>query len=384
MRSGVLMAVGASLLALLAAQPTLLAAQELPVLHLSDPGPRPACPAGEQRREAVPDERARNEARELARSATEAALLGDPEEARDLLRRATEKDSRSPELAYRRARAHDELEEADPAVRWYCRYLALDPSGEDASRVRDRLSALHGGERPAVDGIALRAFREGVDRLKRKRLGDAERRFTYALRAEPGLAEARYNRGLALGAAGRSEDAVRDLRAYLDERPDAPDRERVEDAIAYLKDPPAPHDPTAAFLLGAAVPGAGHFYTGRPVLGGLLLGAAGAGVAAAFYEKIRIECLIEPRDGVCPGNQIHKRTVDHPGLVPGLAVAVAAAAVSAVTAHASAVSGNQETARLGIAAGDEEAKTRRGLRVLPPSVAPSGTGVALRLVRLRF
>lgn len=382
MRTGISSAAGATLLALLLPQGTDLAGQQLPVREAPDPRPRAACPAESQRREAEPSDRDRAQARKLARSATEAALLGDPEKARDLLRQATERNPRSAELAYRRARAHEELDERDSAVRWYCRYLALAPAGEDATRVRDRLEEVVGADETRTEAAALDAFREGVARLESGRPEEAEQRFDRALRADPDLAAARYNRGLARGAAGRSEAAVRDLRAYLEARPDAPDRERVEEAIRFLEDSPAPHDPTRALLLGALVPGAGHFYVNRPVLGSIFLGVAGAGVAAAFYEKVEVTCLAVPDDGVCPDGQVHTRTVERPALVPGLVTAAVAAGISAITAHAAAVSG--EGARLRVASDDPEARTSGEVRILAPDVASSSRGVDLRLVRLGF
>lgn len=368
--------------------PAGLAGQELPVRQAPSSSPRPACPPERPVRDAEsPTGSPEADARELARSATEAALLGEPEEARDLLRRATELEPRSANLAYRRARAHDELDETREAVRWYCQYLALKPVGEDDRRVRSRLEELGDEAGPAFAETALRRFREGVDLMERGSLREAGRRFTEALEADSSLAEARYDRGLARGAAGNARGAIRDLGAYLEARPEAEDQERIREAIRFLEDPPVRFDPTKAFLLGAIVPGAGHFYTDQPLFGGLLLGvAAGAALSAVFHQRVEVACLTVPQDGVCPDDQIRSTSTERPALVPGLIGVALAAGVSALTARSRASSLNRDGARLRIADRDreQEASAGDGLRLLAPGVAPAPRGVALEVVRLRF
>lgn len=378
-----------------AAVPPGTAGQELPVRA----APQPSTSSSSSSSSVCPNQRAEpdtpsgraspEDARALARGAREAALLGEPEQALDLLRRATERDPGSAELAYRRARAHDELGQGESAARWYCRYLALTPESQDDADVRDRLAELRspapaGGGGPAA--AALEHHREGVALLEQGRLEEAEERFTEALRADSALAEARYNRGLARGAAGRLAPAAEDLRAYLDARPDPPDRDRVRETIEFLEDPPQRFDPTRAALLGAAVPGAGHFYTGKPMVGTALFGvAAAAGVTAVLYERVEVTCRVPPEDGICPEDQVHSTTSDRPALVPGLLTVAMAAGVSAITAHLDARSRNEEAARLRISGGDGAVADGGGtVRVLPPTASASPDGVAVELLRLRF
>ena len=60
------------------------------------------------------------------------------------------------------------------------------------------------------------------------RRGDARKAFQAALGLEPGYNTARYNLGLTCPAAGDRGEAAKQLRAYLDSDPGAPDAVQVK------------------------------------------------------------------------------------------------------------------------------------------------------------
>ncbi|MFN8580232.1 MAG: hypothetical protein U0163_04545 [Gemmatimonadaceae bacterium] len=66
------------------------------------------------------------ELRSLISRAQEASLVGDHAVARDAYRQALLLSPREPRLAYYLGREHEALAEALPAIRAYCRYLALE------------------------------------------------------------------------------------------------------------------------------------------------------------------------------------------------------------------------------------------------------------------
>lgn len=348
--------------------------------------PLAECPEWDPGAVDEPDEGDRAQARRLASSATEAAMLGDPESVRDLLRRATELDPVSEELANRRAQAHAELGETESAIRWHCRYLALAPEGEESAEVRARLDELQAPLGPAIDQDAVSHFREGVDLLDDGSLEEAATEFSAALAADSALADAYYNRGLAHGARGRRMPAVRDFRTYLEMRPEASDRALVEDAIRFLEAPPVHYEPGRALALGFLLPGVGHYYTDRPVAGTLFLGVTvGALGVGTLYETVEVSCLTLPRDGTCPEGQVASRETDRPALVPGLAVAGATALVSAISAYRGARSTNEAAGRLQVTPADEDRVGFLGeIVVEPPAITASGRRVVLELMRLRF
>lgn len=375
------------LLLLLPATGSAQQAGALPVRPSPEPPEAPACsagPAGALAGEATdPDE-----ARELSEAANRAALLGDRDRALELLRRASELDPSSPDVAYRRARAHDERGEGEAAIRWYCRYLELAADGEDLPEVEGRVEALAEERSAEVPDEAARDFREGVRRLRGGDLAAAESRFSEVLRADSSLVGARYNRGLARGALGRAEAAARDFEAYLAARPDAPDGERVREALSFLRDPPRPYSPGSAFALGAVVPGAGHFYVDRPWTGTAFFGlAAGAGLAGALYETVEVACRAPLEESRCPPGQVASTTSERPALVPGLVAAGVIAAVGAVSASRTASARNRDAARLRVVESGEDRVPEQSSttpRVLGPGVVMSAKGPALALLRLRF
>jgi hypothetical protein len=83
------------------------------------------------------------------------------------------------------------------------------------------------------------------------------------------------------------------------------------------------YNPSTTLLSGMFVPGMGHFYSGRPLAGTLVLAAAAGGIAAGFLIKdVEVRCLSLPVDGQCPPGQIESRVETQPMMVPGLAAAL--------------------------------------------------------------
>jgi hypothetical protein len=207
--------------------------------------------------------------------------------------------------------------------------------------------------------------------------------FSSALAADSALADAYYNRGLAYGALRRPDAAVTDFRSYLARRPEARDQQEVQAAIGFLEAPPVNYGAGTAFILGLTLPGAGHFYTGRP-LGGAVLLAMGSGATAAglLYKEVNVTCLSVPRNGNCPEADVISRTSSRPFLAPALGVFGASAVVGAISAYRGARARNDAAGRLRIAASTGVARAR--VRVLPPRMIPALDGFALEAIRLRF
>jgi hypothetical protein len=94
--------------------------------------------------------------------------------------------------------------------------------------------------------------------------------------------------------------------------------------------------PGTALMSGLMLPGMGYFYTDRPALGALVLGAAGASAGLGlFYRKVEFKCLAPQIDGACARGDL-ARVETRPLLVPGLAVAGAVTIIGAINAYRSA------------------------------------------------
>lgn len=84
----------------------------------------------------------RSEADELTRQAYDAEALGRVEEARSLLRRASELDATNKSAAYHLGRTNEALDDRAEALTAYCRYLALTPTTAEAAEARQRVARL--------------------------------------------------------------------------------------------------------------------------------------------------------------------------------------------------------------------------------------------------
>jgi tetratricopeptide (TPR) repeat protein len=320
------------------------------------------------------------EASRLAAAATQAAILGDQEGARDFLERAAGLNPADEGIAYELARTLDALEMVTPAVEAYCRYLALAPGGQDAQDVRARVLELNPPDTPLTPQAQL-AFARGVDAFDAGDLDGADREFTGALAAEPELEQAYYNRALVYAAERRYEQAIDDFRTYLDLTPGAGDADLVLERIGTLRSPPAVYNPATALVAGVFIPGFGQFHTDRPVAGLVVLTAAASAVGVALlYTETEVSCRT-PEDP-CPPNQVIDETTTRPFLVPGLAVAAAVTIGAAIEGFIHAKKKNAETAGV---VGAGESPGPQGFSLLPPTLGAGPDGsVALELVRLRF
>jgi tetratricopeptide (TPR) repeat protein len=117
------------------------------------------------------------------------------------------------------------------------------------------------------------------------RLADAENALGRAIALEPRWADAYYDRGVVRAARGDRENARRDFEQYLRLRPEAEDRPAVVARVEALGRSPA--SPAQALALGLVLPGAGQFYTGRPLAGFAALGGAVGALAYGFQTQTR-------------------------------------------------------------------------------------------------
>lgn len=319
----------------------------------------------------------RREAEALAESATQSAILGNNTAAAELLANAAQLDPASEAIAYRLARTLEELGRRDEALTGYCRFLALAPDDADAADARERITVLADRGGAAVPADAAHEFQVGITHYDAGRLAAAEAAFGRALEAAPRWGDAVYNRGVARLAQARRSAGIADLRRYLEMSPGAPDLGAIVDVVAlYGGAEAAPYNPSLVLASGLLVPGLGHFTTGRPATGALVLGVAAAGLAAGLLiEETDVVCLSPPVNGNCPSDQVLRRDVSRPYLVPGIAVATSAAILGAIDAFRGARRRNAEAAaalRVGSAS------------VHAPAIRLGWNGARLDLLRIRF
>ena len=311
----------------------------------------------------------------LADSATQAAILGNTAAAAGLLANAARLNPASQDIAYRYARALEEAGRREDALAGYCRFMALAPDADDAAEARGRISAL--SPRGGVLAEVAQEFNAGIAHYDAGRLPEAEAAFGRAFDAAPTWADAVYNRGVVRLAQGLHDAGAADLRRYLELSPGASDLGRIVDALArYGRVEAPPYNPSLVFVSGVLLPGLGHFTTGRPGIGMLVMGLAAAGVATGFLvEQTDVVCLAPPVNGVCPPDQVLREEVSRPYLVPGIAAAAAVGFFGAIDAVRGARRRNAEAAT-GIRLGHTS--------LHPPALTVSPTGARLALVRLRF
>jgi tetratricopeptide (TPR) repeat protein/uncharacterized protein YjdB len=266
------------------------AAQDL-ALKRSAARPRAtACPTIAPPRQPGPEQR--DEARQRATLAQEAAIVGNQRAAREQFARAAQLDPTSEDIAYQYGRTLEDAGSPTEALREYCRYLALAPAGSDAADVRGRVATMTPPS--PVSNAADQAtpqFNAGIASFDRGRYEEAVRAFSRAIGEAPTWADAHYNRALAHLALRTPGRAVADLRRYVELKPDAPDRVLVLNRIELI-DRPVPFTPSGALGRGI-VPGFGQFYTRRPVLGTAALAAA--------REASRSRCSRRTSGGPCAG-----------------------------------------------------------------------------------
>lgn len=316
--------------------PLLLAAQTAPQREPLKRGQPPAassmpCPSAADR--VSPTDEQRREARNLAQRALQAALLGDSATARDDLQQAAALDPTDADLAYRLGRAHESVRASADAVAEYCRFLVLAPSAPEAAEVRVRVSALAS---PATDprtAAVISAFQAGVEAYEGGRMADAEAAFSTVIRGEPQWAEPYYNRAMTSLARGQDQPAVRDLEQFLRLKPETDDRAAIVARIASLRR--VTFSPGTAFAASLVLPGAGQYYTRRPVRGVITSLGVGTALIIALMQQTTTSTV--EQTGTDPfGNEYTytttRRSRERPYAVPASIAAIAISLGSAIDA----------------------------------------------------
>lgn len=307
--------------------PSVAAAQQLAAKRSLTTGPAPGCAIPTASQLAVA-RRDNVEARRLATAGQEAALIGDQAAARDAFARAAVLNPGDERVAYDLARAHEELSDSLQAVREYCRYLTLSPTGSEAADVRNRLQSLvPRPEQQRAEDVMV-AFRLGLALFDDGRFDAAARAFDDVVKNAPNSPEGYFNRGLAQAAAGRRASALTDLEQYRAAAPTVDDRVEVGRAIEVLRRPV--YSPGMA-LARSVLPGFGQLYTARPVRGLFVFVATGAAAGFAFTQKTteREIAYVDP-NGV-PAPYI-ERTTERPYFVPAMAAAAGVAVIGMIDA----------------------------------------------------
>lgn len=268
------------------------------------------------------------EARRLAATAQEAALIGDQAAARAAFVRAAALNPTDERLAYDLARAHEELADTLPAIGSYCRYLVLAPNGTEAADARTRLARLVPNDARQRAEDANVAFRLGLGFMDDQRYDAAVRAFEEVVRLAPAAPEGHFNRGLARSAIGERSGALADLEVYRAAAPTVEERVATARAIDVLRRPV--YSPGAAVLRGV-LPGFGQYYTQRPVRGTLMLAAVAGAIGAALTQQTteRVIPYVDP-NGV-PAPYIESST-ERKYFVPGVAAAAGLTLAAALEA----------------------------------------------------
>ncbi len=359
-----------------------LGAQELPLkreVPASGPYECPSVATAD-----MPGAPEQAQARQLASTAAQAVILGDLDRARALLDRATELDPASADLAYRHARVLEDLGERSAAVSEFCRVLALNPRAEGVDDARDRIESLESSDRVTIPASAIEAFQDGLAGADAGLLERALTSFDSAAARAPDWPDAIYDRGVIFARLGRTAEASRDLRRYLELVPGAPDGIAVSERIGELQGvalAPTP-SPGTALALGILVPGMGQFYSGRAVGGLTVLALAGGAVATGlFVKKVEVQCLsaIEPGQD-CPAGQVVGEDVTYPYRIPAIGAAAAVGLVGAIEAFIH-LRGQRSTPAFEEAS---EAARDAGPRLEMPTVAAHGRHVDVGLLRVTF
>jgi hypothetical protein len=204
-------------------------------------------------------------------------------------------------------------------------------------------------------------FDAGVNAYERKQLAEAEAKFGASITAEPTWADSYYDRAIVRVAQGDPRRAQTDFEEYLRLKPQAPDRAQIVARIEALRQ--RPPSPGQALGLGLILPGGGQFYTRRPIRGALMLAGASAAIGFAIQQQSSTKTVEET--GTDPFGTPYKfttthRITDRPNLVPGIAIASAVIAGSALEAFVFA-------------------KHRAGVQRVSMSLSPSAGGVVARV-----
>jgi tetratricopeptide (TPR) repeat protein len=308
------------------------------------------------------------EARRLATAGQEAALEGDQAAARDAFARAAQLNPGDERIAYDLARALEELADSTRAVREFCRYLTLSPTGREAGDVRDRLQRLVPAPIQRTAENVQVQFRLGLSFFDDGRHEAAVRAFDEVVRDAPNSPEGFFNRGLALAARGDRTGALRDLEQYRVNAPTVDDRVEVGRAIEVLRRPV--FNPAGAFVR-SLIPGLGSFYVGHPVRGVLVLALAGGGAGMALSQQTKTATIpyTDPNGQPAPYSLTTK---ERAYFAAGAGAAAAATALGMIDAIVTARRSRQGSTIL---------EPRAPRAAVSPLLTPTATGVQ---VALRF
>lgn len=262
----------------------------------------------------------------------------------------------------------------DPAAR-------LDPDLHAPSRVaaftagRDAVVAEWRGQAGSAEAAgnaaeALRLWRGVLAALPEDR--DAKARIAAIEEAERQAAAARAAAAAVADSLRQAIGGQRDT-AQLGRTDSTPARADPTEAARSMQT----YSAGGALAMGLVVPGLGQMYAGRRILGLVSLAAAGSAAAAGFlYERVSVDCRIQPVNGSCPPADVLNERSERPYLTAGLAGAVAVTLIGALDGFLSARRANARAAGAG-------ASGRSGLAILP-DVRADAHQVRVEWVRIRF
>ncbi|MFN8580233.1 MAG: hypothetical protein U0163_04550 [Gemmatimonadaceae bacterium] len=138
-----------------------------------------------------------------------------------------------------------------------------------------------------------------------------------------------YDRALARAAVGARDSAAADFRRYIARTPGGNDHAAIERAMTAL--PPHVYAPRAAFSTGLVFPGLGQVRTGRPLLGGVALGAFAGAMTLALQWRREYQPVVR-RDGTGALVADSALVTTHPGATVGYPLAAAVWLLSAAEA----------------------------------------------------
>lgn len=325
---------------------------------------RSVCTAS--RPTSTPSEQQRARARDLAQRGQQAAIMGDGSAALRDLRDAALIDPTDPDLAYQLARTYETAKDAANAAKEYCRFLALSPTAPEVGEVVEKVRILASPQtEPALD-YALAAFATGLSAYDRGVMTSADSAFTHALAYDSTWADAYYNRAHVRLVRGLRVLARADFAQYLRYNPTASDRAAVEDRIATLSF--RAYSPVRALVLGALIPGAGEFYTRRPIRGLLTLLAVGGAATYALLPKETPTPIQQTATDPFGNRYTYTATtmkIERPNLIYGAAAAGSIAGLAALDAAVYAFLTTREARRVAM------------------SIVPGTNGLALRVAVTR-
>ena len=286
-----------------------LAAQDLSLKRDLPPLPSNACEARGYvfAPDPVPSPEAATEAEGLASEANQATILGQYQRARTVLSEAVGLDRTSASVSYSFGRLLEGGGEQEAALSEFCRFLGIDPQEPEITDVEERVERI--GIEVGALGVspARAALEEGIRAFDLGDYDGAVLDFSRALVELPDWNQAHFNRALAYLDSGRAAAGAADLQFYLELAPEAADRAEIESLLNELA-PLTEYSPRTAFVRGLFIPGMGHFYSGRPGLGILVLGAAGTSIGfAILHKEIEIGCLSPPVNEECPQGSRDRR-----------------------------------------------------------------------------